>query len=242
MKPFFSLNPAIGGQRTKYGAIPGPWGGRTGIHGTYSPSTPCPNVGLQICSQNRHARHGNRGNTKVSGHNGPTSCNLVGCPIGRAGGYFGGSSTTGRRAVGKRAASLQAQGAGRRHHQGSQAALILPQAGREAQGQAGPGAQASEKEEPQRPRLPFRSRLMTGCLRLQPRIDRLTPQGQDSKDTLVDMVAGVPCGRIALTIPIPAQTRARQAISWRPIRGSWAVRDYGATCIPACTRLKTRDS
>ena len=43
-------------------------------------------------------------------------------------------------------APLQAQGSARGHHQGHQEALLLPEAGRQAPGQAGAGAQAQPQE------------------------------------------------------------------------------------------------
>ena len=63
---------------------------------------------------------------------------------------FGRSSTARRRIGGKRAPSLQAQGSDGRHHQGSEASLVLPEAGREAAGEAGLGEKACPKKAAQR--------------------------------------------------------------------------------------------
>jgi len=52
------------------------------------------------------------------------------------GDQFGRSATAGRRDAGKCATPVQTQGSDGRHHQGSEAALVLPQAGREASGEA----------------------------------------------------------------------------------------------------------
>jgi len=69
----------------------------------------------------------------------------------RAGGdEFGRSSAARRRVNRQRSPSLQAQGSDGRHHQGSEAPLLLPEAGREAASEASVGAKACSEEDSQR--------------------------------------------------------------------------------------------
>lgn len=72
---------------------------------------------------------------------------------------IGRSSIARRRAVGKRVAPVQTQGPVRGHHQGSEAALLLPETRREATRETSSCAQTGQKEDPQGPRLSSRSRL-----------------------------------------------------------------------------------
>ena len=74
-----------------------------------------------------------------------------GCPTGALGGVisFGRSKDSRRRTAGECTAPLQAQGAAGRHHQGSQAALVLHEARREDAHEAGVGPQAQSQESPQ---------------------------------------------------------------------------------------------
>src|ERR1700686_994013 len=58
----------------------------------------------------------------------------------------GRSKTSRGRVPRKRITSLQAQGATGRHHQGGQASLLLPEAGRKEARKRGTGAQAQPKE------------------------------------------------------------------------------------------------
>src|SRR5208283_5433554 len=69
--------------------------------------------------------------------------------------WFGGdelgrSSIARGRVGGKCPSSVQAQGHSRGHHQGSEASFLLPEAGREAPGQASFGAKACPEKDSQR--------------------------------------------------------------------------------------------
>src|SRR5579864_3630768 len=66
---------------------------------------------------------------------------------------FGRSSIAGRRVYRECPAAVQAQGSDGRHHQGSEASLLLPEAGREAPNEAGLGEKACSQEDPQTARL-----------------------------------------------------------------------------------------
>jgi hypothetical protein len=63
---------------------------------------------------------------------------------------IGRSSTARGRVIGECPSSVQTQGAAGRYHQGSQASLLLPEAGREEARQASFGAKACPKKESQR--------------------------------------------------------------------------------------------
>src|SRR4029077_14075802 len=65
----------------------------------------------------------------------------------------GRSSIARGRVAGERPASIQTQGSDGRHHQGSEAALLLPETGREASAKASSGTQTCPKEESKRARL-----------------------------------------------------------------------------------------
>ena len=67
----------------------------------------------------------------------------------------GGSQTSRGRIPRKCVASLQAQSATGRHHQGGQASLLLPEARREEAGERSIGPQAQQEESTQRARLGF---------------------------------------------------------------------------------------
>src|ERR1035441_4573577 len=73
-------------------------------------------------------------------------CPLAGLEVG----FFGRGSRTRRRAARKCAAPVQAEGTAGGHHQGSQASLLLPEAGREEARKGGIGTQAESQEGSQR--------------------------------------------------------------------------------------------
>src|SRR5579864_484168 len=72
---------------------------------------------------------------------------------------FGRSSIAGRRVYRECPPAVQAQGADGRHHQGSEASLLLPKAGREASSEASLGAKACSQEDSQRARLSSHGRV-----------------------------------------------------------------------------------